>query len=176
MWDMKPECAGWIRGEFKPIATKLPGLQVSDTCHAWPDICTGDFGSFGASRRKWFACVGCLHFDDRPRSRRCHDITVAAGSDRLPTLDLYLSSFRPPAAGVVPHVCLPYITKEAQADRRSPATFRLSWSCVRSAVCPQRSEFRRFRRALELRSWLTSVERLERGNAVRPARSVLSAR
>ena len=30
MWDMKPDAADGIRGEFQPIATSLPGYQVSE--------------------------------------------------------------------------------------------------------------------------------------------------
>jgi hypothetical protein len=30
LWDMKPEATGTIRGEFKPISTNVPGIQVSE--------------------------------------------------------------------------------------------------------------------------------------------------
>src|SRR5437762_767658 len=30
LWDMKPDAPAEVRGEFKPIATKTPGLQVSE--------------------------------------------------------------------------------------------------------------------------------------------------
>src|SRR5690606_37283635 len=30
MWDMKPEAPVEIRGEFAPIATKAPGIQISE--------------------------------------------------------------------------------------------------------------------------------------------------
>ena len=30
MWDMKPEAPAEIRGEFKPIASSVPGLMVSE--------------------------------------------------------------------------------------------------------------------------------------------------
>src|SRR2546430_1284826 len=30
MWDMKPAAPPEIRGEFKPIATTVPGVQVSE--------------------------------------------------------------------------------------------------------------------------------------------------
>lgn len=35
MWDMKPEAPAEIRGEFKPISTKVPGIQV---CELLPKI------------------------------------------------------------------------------------------------------------------------------------------
>src|SRR5262245_43394295 len=30
MWDLKPEAPEGIRGEFKPIATKADGIQISE--------------------------------------------------------------------------------------------------------------------------------------------------
>src|SRR5882724_2484665 len=30
MWDMKPDAPVEIRGEFKPIATNVPGIQLSE--------------------------------------------------------------------------------------------------------------------------------------------------
>ena len=30
MWDMKPDAPAEIRGEFRPIATTLPGVQVCE--------------------------------------------------------------------------------------------------------------------------------------------------
>src|SRR5207248_10545088 len=31
MWDIKTEAPAEIRGEFKPIATKVPGIQIGET-------------------------------------------------------------------------------------------------------------------------------------------------
>ena len=30
LWDMKPDAPAEIRGPFKPIATKVPGIQLSE--------------------------------------------------------------------------------------------------------------------------------------------------
>src|SRR5476651_728029 len=30
MWDLKPEAPAEIRGEFNPIATRVPGLQIGE--------------------------------------------------------------------------------------------------------------------------------------------------
>src|SRR6266404_4555791 len=30
LWDMKPEATDTVRGEFKPIATNVPGIQISE--------------------------------------------------------------------------------------------------------------------------------------------------
>lgn len=31
MWDLKPEAPSEIRGEFKPISTQVPGIQIGET-------------------------------------------------------------------------------------------------------------------------------------------------
>src|SRR3982751_4833137 len=30
LWDMKPEATDTVRGEFKPITTNVPGIQISE--------------------------------------------------------------------------------------------------------------------------------------------------
>lgn len=38
LWDMKPDAPAQIRGEYKPIATTLPGVQVCDQLPLWAPI------------------------------------------------------------------------------------------------------------------------------------------
>ena len=40
MFDMKPQAPAEVRGEFKPIATSLPGLQI---CEHLPTTCSWHF-------------------------------------------------------------------------------------------------------------------------------------
>src|SRR6476660_6571316 len=35
MWDLKPEAPAEIRGEFKPIATNVPGIEI---CEVFPKL------------------------------------------------------------------------------------------------------------------------------------------
>src|SRR5437764_12248363 len=35
MWDLKPDAPGQIRGEFKPISTNVPGVQI---CEVFPQL------------------------------------------------------------------------------------------------------------------------------------------
>ena len=30
LWDMKPNASSEIRGEFQPVATKVPGIQICE--------------------------------------------------------------------------------------------------------------------------------------------------
>src|SRR5262245_46551069 len=45
-WDMKPDAPAEFRGEFKPIATKVPGVQV---CELLPR-CAGQLDRFSLVR------------------------------------------------------------------------------------------------------------------------------
>ena len=35
MWDMKPDAPSGIRGEFHPIATNVPGIEITEHCRSW---------------------------------------------------------------------------------------------------------------------------------------------
>src|SRR5437870_6453724 len=57
MWDMKPSAPPEVRGEFKPIATTVPGIQLSEHLprlarHA---LCPGALGSPSGQQRP----LGC---------------------------------------------------------------------------------------------------------------------
>jgi hypothetical protein len=36
LWDMKPGAPAEIRGEFRPVATAVPGIQLCELCRSWP--------------------------------------------------------------------------------------------------------------------------------------------
>ena len=71
MWDMKPDAPAEIRGEFKPIATSLPGVQLS---RAPAEAGEADAplrpGALGPSQRQQRPRGGGLLRADRPRPRR----------------------------------------------------------------------------------------------------------
>ena len=39
-FDPKPEASENVRGEFKPIATKTPGIRIWSICQCWPSVAT----------------------------------------------------------------------------------------------------------------------------------------
>jgi len=39
-WDLKPEAPLEIRGEFRPISTNVPGIQICEHFPAWRDVWT----------------------------------------------------------------------------------------------------------------------------------------
>jgi len=123
MWDMKPDAPDGIRGEFKPIATKLPGLQVSEHLprlaghmHRATLVRSVHHGVNGSHA---LAVYTSMTGHDRGDATN----NVGAGPTDYPTLGSVFSKFRPPAPGVVPHVCLPYITKEGAGGPPQPGYF-----------------------------------------------------
>jgi hypothetical protein len=118
MWDMKPEAPIEIRGEFRPIASSLPGVPV---CEHLPRLA------------KW------MHKATLVRSMR-HSVnnahaaavyTALTGHDRgeigggaarsdHPPPGSVLMKLRPPTSGAVPYVTLPYKTKEGAGGPLQP--------------------------------------------------------
>ena len=58
-WDMKPEAPEEIRGPFRPIATKVPGVQVSEV---FPRLAT-------MMDKVSLVRIGLSHGGGRPRHR-----------------------------------------------------------------------------------------------------------
>jgi hypothetical protein len=121
MWDMKPDAAAEIRGEFRPIATRLPGISVSEHL---PRLST------------------VLHLGTLIRSAH-HSVnnshgaavyTSLTGLDRgevggifqptdHPAIGAVVSLCRPPSAAVPPFVSMPYITAEGAGNPPQPGFF-----------------------------------------------------
>lgn len=120
MWDMKPEAPEGIRGEFKPIATNVAGLQL---CEHLPKL---------ATRMNRFTLVRSLHHtvNNSHASAVYTSITghdrgdanaIIGGSERdYPTPGSVVGLLRPPEKLVVPNVVLPYQTKEGAKGPPQP--------------------------------------------------------
>jgi hypothetical protein len=120
MWDMKPDAPEGIRGEFQPISTNVPGLQVSEHM---PKL---------ATRMNRFTLVRSLHHtvNNSHASAVYTSITghdrgdanaIIGGSERdYPTPGSVLAALRPPERLVVPNVVLPYQTKEGAKGPPQP--------------------------------------------------------
>ena len=104
MWDLKPDAPIDIRGEFKPIATKVPGIQI---CELFPRI-AAMMDKFAIIR----SLVGSSGEHDayqcmtgRPRT--------PANNGFWPSLGAWVSKAQGPADSSVPaHVTLMYPTGE----------------------------------------------------------------
>jgi hypothetical protein len=106
LWDMKPEAAAEVRGEFKPIPTNLPGLQISELL---PRV---------AKHADKFAMLRGIHHD-RGEHEGAHVWTLTGYKPTRPFFALRDPSQDQPSMGSVvaqelgsrsalpPYVCIP---------------------------------------------------------------------
>jgi hypothetical protein len=121
MWDMKPEAPAEVRGEFKPIATTLPGTQLSEHL---PRLarhlhrCALVRSVHHSVNNAHAAAVYCaLTGHDRG------EIGGGAKPTDHPAIGSVLARVRPPATPVLPYVSMPYITQEGAGGPPQPGFF-----------------------------------------------------
>ncbi len=121
MWDMKPTAPAEIRGEFKPIATALPGVQL---CEHLPRLarlmhhCALVRSAHHSVNNAHAAAVYC--------GLTGHDRGEIGGGTRPtdnPAIGSVVGLVRPPKAAVVPYVSMPYITAEGAGGPPQPGFF-----------------------------------------------------
>jgi hypothetical protein len=121
MWDMKPQAPDGIRGEFKPIATSLPGYQMSEHL---PKV---------ARMVDRATVVRSMHHSVN-NSHGAAVYTALTGLDRgergglasptdHPCMGAVLAKLRPTPPNVLSHVHLPYITQEGAGNPPQPGFF-----------------------------------------------------
>ena len=123
MWDMKPEAPDAIRGEFQPIDSSLPGVQLSEHL---PRLALQMHHA--SLVRSMHHSVNNAHAAAVYTSLTGHDrgdanVAIGAGQNDYPAPGSVLTKFRPPRRIVVPHVTLPYITKEGAGGPPQPGFF-----------------------------------------------------
>lgn len=121
MWDMKPDAPDGIRGEFKPIASSVPGLQVSEHL---PRLATQMHRA--TLVRSMHHGVNNSHAAAVYASLTGHDRGEAGGGTKptdYPAVGSVLGMLRPPQTQTLPHICLPYITKEGAGGPPQPGFF-----------------------------------------------------
>lgn len=121
MWDMKPAAPDGIRGEFNPIATSLPGYQISEHL---PRLATQVHRATVV--RSMHHSINNAHAAAVYAALTGHDRGEVGGgtlpSDN-PSPGSVMALLRPPSEPVVPHVTLPYITKEGAGGPPQPGFF-----------------------------------------------------
>ncbi|MBW3543917.1 MAG: DUF1501 domain-containing protein, partial [Planctomycetes bacterium] len=123
MWDMKPHAADGIRGEFKPIATSLPGYQVSEHM---PRL--AQHMHRATVVRSMHHTVNNAHALAVYTSLTGHDrgdanMIVGESGDDHPSPGSVVARLRPSRPTIVPYVCLPYKTKEGANGPPQPGFF-----------------------------------------------------
>ncbi len=121
MWDMKPDTADGIRGEFQPIPTSLPGYFVSDQM---PKLARHMHRATVV--RSMHHGVNNAHAAAVYAAMTGHDRGEIGGGTRptdYPSPGCVLSMVRPPDRAIVPQVHLPYITAEGAGGPPQPGFF-----------------------------------------------------
>jgi hypothetical protein len=121
MWDMKPQAPAEVRGEFKPIATSLSGVQFSEHLPKMArhmHRCTLVRSAHHSVNNAHAAAVYTgLTGHDRG------EIGGGAKPTDQPAIGSVLGLCRPPVAPVVPYVSMPYITQEGAGGPPQPGFF-----------------------------------------------------
>jgi hypothetical protein len=123
MWDMKPDAPAEVRGEFKPIATTVPGIQLSELLPgmaAQMHHCTLVRSMHHSVNNAHAAAVyvGLTGHD-----RGDATVAIGAGPADYPAIGSVMGCCRPPEAAVVPFVSMPYITAEGRGGPPQPGFF-----------------------------------------------------
>jgi len=123
MWDLKPDAPDGIRGEFRPIASSLAGYQVSEHL---PRLARHMHRATVV--RSMHHSVNNAHAAAVYTSLTGHDrgdanVAVGATPQDHPALGSVLAQQRPPRAGIVSHVLLPYVTKEGAGGPPQPGFY-----------------------------------------------------
>jgi hypothetical protein len=121
MWDLKPSAPAEIRGEFRPIASSVPGVQLSEHL---PRL---------ARQMHRCALVRSVHHSVNNSHAAAvyagltgHDRGEMGGGARPtdhPAIGSVVGLCRPPGAAVVPFVSMPYITAEGRGGPPQPGFF-----------------------------------------------------
>ena len=123
MWDMKPAAPKEVRGEFKPIATSVPGIQLSEHL---PRLAKhmhhcGLVRSVHHSVNSAHAAAVYVGLTGHDRGDA--NVAVGAGPNDYPAIGSVVGLYRPPKTPVVPYVSMPYITAEGKGGPPQPGFF-----------------------------------------------------
>jgi Protein of unknown function (DUF1501) len=118
MWDMKPDAPEAIRGEFKPIATTVPGLQFSEHMPRFARV-----AHLGTVIRSAHHGVNNSHAAAVYCGLTGHDRGEKGGGFQPtdnPSIGSVVGTMRPPRSTAVPYVALPYWTAEGAGGPPQP--------------------------------------------------------
>jgi uncharacterized protein (DUF1501 family) len=116
LWDMKPDAPAEIRGEFRPIATQVPGIQL---CEHLP-LLAGQMGTFALLRSMTHTMPvhgpACSEmYSGRPYFGS--PTTDQARPEDWPSVASLVARFGPLRRGWPPSVVLPWYTQFAGQDK-----------------------------------------------------------
>ena len=117
LWDMKPAAPAEIRGDFKPVSTKVPGIQI---CEHLPGL---------ASQMDKVCLVRSMTHNMNVHGPACSEIfsgreyfnaptTDQADPQDWPSLSSMMMRFGQPHGGVPPSIVLPWYLQFTGQSRR----------------------------------------------------------
>src|SRR5262245_42937101 len=112
MWDMKPDAPKEVRGEFKPIASSVPGVQLSEHLPRLARLVHRSTIVRSVRHSVNNAHAAAVYVGLTGHDRGDANRAIGAGPEDYPCIGSVMALKRPPHKPVVPHVVLPYITKE----------------------------------------------------------------
>jgi hypothetical protein len=123
MWDMKPAAPVEIRGEFKPYATTVPGIHLSEHLprlarHIHQAALVRSVHHTVNNAHAAAVYVGLTGHD-----RGDANVAIGASPNDYPAIGSVMALSRPPETSVVPFVSLPYITAEGRGGPPQPGFF-----------------------------------------------------
>lgn len=121
-FDMKPEAPDGIRGEFKPIASAIPGVPICEHLPRW-----------GSQLDRW-AQVRSVHHDMKNHNPACYysltgkrpptdDIRLRDTLELYPAYGSTVARFSQPAPGVPTFVSYPYVLRDGAIAPGQHASF-----------------------------------------------------
>jgi hypothetical protein len=123
MWDMKPAAPAEVRGEFKPIPTTVPGIQLSEHLPRLAKQMHRATLIRSAHHSVNNAHAAAVYTALTGHDRGDATVAIGAGPNDSPAIGAVVGQQRPPVAPVVPYVSLPYITKEGAGGPPQPGFF-----------------------------------------------------
>jgi hypothetical protein len=123
MWDMKPDAPAEVRGEFRPVGTTVPGIQLSEhlprLARHMHHCALVRSVRHTVNNAHAAAVYTSLTGHDRGDANRI----IPAGPDDYPAIGAVLSRQHPPTTSVVPFVHMPYVTQEGRGGPPQPGFF-----------------------------------------------------
>ena len=120
MWDMKPAAPVEIRGEFRPIATSLAGVQFSEHLPQLSRHMHRCTLVRSMHHRVNNAHAAAVYLGLTGHDRGDANVAIGAGPNDHPALGSVAGLVRPVPSGMLPYVSLPYITKEGAGGPPQP--------------------------------------------------------
>jgi hypothetical protein len=123
MWDMKPAAPVEIRGSFRPIATSVPGIHLSEHLPRLARQIRHCTIVRSAHHTVNNAHAAAVYVGLTGHNRGDATRAIGAGPEDHPAIGSVMALCRPPETSVVPYVSMPYITQEGRGGPPQPGFF-----------------------------------------------------